>query len=310
MNTPSFSEEASPFQQFVNAHPWLFTLAWVVLIFPISWLISHVLLSRVLFPPIRAVILETGLIVAAFVCLSLLHWWHQTGFTKGIRGNDVPVCLFPTLLTCAIALSGLSSSTVGSVIIFLAIYACLIAVAEESIFRGIILQTLLPKGVPRAILLSTLIFALLHVGNLFAGLPWTYVLGQVLYTFGGGIAFAVMRVRTGSIWPAIILHGLTDFGALAYTTSTGVKPPPFLIALLAGGSVCFVYLIYAGIALRSSTLRELRPRFQSKTRSSPSRLRTAAQSSSPSHRIVPTGQKQRRSGRAKSHPRAVRKRRR
>ena len=308
MNALSSSEEASPLQQFVNAHPWLFTLAWLGVILPISWLISHVLLSRVISPSIRAVILETGLIVVAFVFLSLLGWWHQTGFTKGIRGNDVPVCLFPTLLTCYIAFGALSSSTVGSMIVFIAIYACLIAVAEESIFRGIILQTLLPKGVLRAILLSTLIFALLHVGNLFAGLSWAYVSGQVLYTFGGGMAYAVMRVRTGSIWPAIILHGLTDFGALAATNGTVVKPSTFLIGLLAGGSVCSVYLIYAAIALRPSKLRELRTHFQPKTRSSPSRGRAALSSGSHSHGAVPTGQKQRRPGRAKSHPRAVRKR--
>lgn len=309
MNTPASSEETSPLQQFVNAHPWLFALAWVVLIFPISWLISHFLLSRVTSGSVRAVVLETGLIVAAFVFLSLLRWWHPVGFTKEIRGTDVPVCLFPILLALYIAWGALSSSTVGSMIFFLAISACLIAVAEESIFRGIILQTLLPKGVLRALFLSTLIFALLHVSNLFAGLPWAYVLGQVLFTFGNGMAYAVMRVRTGSIWPAIILHGLTDFGALASTATTGISSTSFLIALLAGGSICAVYLIYAAIALRPSKLRELRTRFQPETRSSPSRGRAALSSGSHSHIAVPEvtpREKQRMPNRAKSHPRIAR----
>lgn len=310
MKTPAASEEASPLQQFVNAHPWLFALAWVVMIFPMGWLIAHFLLARVASGSLGAVLRETVLIVAAFVFLSLLHWWHQIGFTKGIRGEDVLICLFPTLLTVYIAWGALSSSTVGSKIFFLAIYACLIAVAEESIFRGIILQTLLPKGVLRALFLSTLIFALLHVGNLFAGLPWTYVSGQVLFTFGDGMAYAVMRVRTGSIWPAIILHGLTDFGALTSTATTGIKPPSLLIALLAGGSICSVYMIYAAIALRPSKLRELRTRFQPKPRSSSSKSRAALSSGSHSHAAVPemtTREKQRMPNRAKSHPRAARK---
>jgi hypothetical protein len=196
-------------------------------------------------------------------------------------------------------------------IFFIAIEACLIAVAEESIFRGIILQTLLQKGVLRALFLSTLIFALLHVGNLFAGLPWTYVLGQILFTFGDGMAYAVMRVRTGSIWPAIILHGLTDFGALAFTSPTGIKPPSLLIALLAGGSICSVYMIYAAIALRPSKLRELRTRFQPKPHSSPSKRRAALSSGSHSDAAVPeatTREKQRMPDSAKSHPRAARNR--
>ncbi len=311
MDAPASSEEASPLQQFVNAHPWLFVFAWVVMIFPIGWLIAHFLLSRVTSGPIRAVILETGLIVVAFVFLSLLRWWHLVGFTKGIRGADVLVCLFPTLLTLYIAWDALSSSTVGSMIFFTLIYACLIAVAEESIFRGIILQTLLPKGVLRAVLLSSLIFALLHVGNLFAGLPWTYVSGQLLFTFGDGLAYAVMRVRTGSIWPAIILHGLTDFGALAFTATTGIKPAPLLSELLAGGKVCAVFLIYAAIALRPSILRELRTRFQPKPLSSPSRKRAALSNSSHSNVAVPevtAREKQRMPDRARRRPRAARNR--
>lgn len=312
MKASAASEESSPLRQFVDAHPWLFVLAWVVLIFPISLLISHLLLARVTSGPVRAVLVETGLIFAAFVFLSLFHWWHQTGFTKGIWGEDVLICLFPILLTVSIAWGALSSSTVGSKIVFLAIYACLIAVAEESIFRGIILQTLLPKGVLRAILLSTLIFALLHVGNLFAGLPWTYVSGQVLFTFGDGMAYAVMRVRTGSIWPALILHGLTDFGALASTATTGIQPPSLLIALLAGGSICSVYMIYAAIALRPSKLRELRTRFQPQPRSSSFRKSVALSSGSHSQMAVPVGtsrEKQRKPNRANSHPRAARNRR-
>ena len=311
MNAPASSEEASPLQQFVKAHPWLVALAWVVMIFPIGWLISHFLLSRVPSGPVRAVLLETGLIVAAFVFLSLLRWWHDIGFTKGIGRDDVLVCLFPTLLTLYIAWGALSSSTVGSMIFFLAIYACLIAVAEESIVRGIILQTLLPKGVLRALFLSTLIFALLHVGNLFAGLSWAYVSGQVLFTFGNGMAYAVMRVRTGSIWPAIILHGLTDFGALAFTAMTGIKPLSILSALLAGGSICSVYLIYAALALHPSKLRELRTRFRPETRPSPSRGRAALSRGSHSHVAVPevtTREKQRMHDRAKSHPRTARNR--
>ena len=271
MNAPASSETAKSLQQFVNAHPWLFALAWVMS-FPmsqlISWLISNFHLSPVTTLSVRGMIIRTGLIVAAFVFLSLLRWWRQTGFTKGIRGKDVPVCLFPTLLTLFIAFGALSPFIFGLMkisldrLVFVAIYACLIGVAEESIFRGIILQTLLPKGVLRALFLSTLLFALLHVGNLFAGLSWGYILGQVLNAFGGGIAYAVMRVRTGSIWPAVILHSLTDFGALTLITTTGVPQPTLLIGLLAGGIMCSLYLIYAAIALRPSKLRELRTRYQ------------------------------------------------
>lgn len=305
------SEEISPLQQFVKAHPWLFVLIWVVIIFPIYWLIAHFLLARVVSGPVGAMLRKTVFVVVAFVFLSLLHWWHKVGFTQGIRRDDVPVCLFPTLLTVFIAWGALSSSTVGSSIFFFAIYAFIIAVAEESIFRGIILQTLLPKGVLQALFLSSLIFALLHISNLFAGWPWTYVSGQVLITFGDGLAYAVMRVRTGSIWPAILLHCLADFGAFAATGGTGIKAPSLLISLLAGGSICLVDIIYAAIALRSSKLHEIYTRLEPSPHSSSSKRKAASSSSSShSHATVPEitiKEKQRTPKRAKGHSHAAQK---
>ncbi len=282
MNAPSSSETAKPLQQFVNSHPWLFILALVLIVeiipIPISLLIKIVLLSlRVPVQPIKYLIydlIELSLVIVAFVFLSQLRWWRQTGFMKGIGGKDVLVCLFPTLLKLFVAYPAFLLLISGSVkislgqLVLITIFSCLIGVAEESIFRGLILQTLLPKGVLRAIFLSTLIFALLHVGNLFAGLSMGYVLVLVLNAFGVGIAYAVMRVRTGSIWPAIILHSLTDFGAFVTISKYGEKQPTLLVGLLAGGIICSLYLIYAAIALRPSKLRELRTRYQPETRSS------------------------------------------
>jgi len=95
-----------------------------------------------------------------------------------------------------------------------------------------------------------------------------YVLGQVLDAFGGGIAYAVMRVRTGSIWPAIILHSLSDFDAFVIIRTYGVGHPTLLDGLLSGGIICSLYLIYAAIALRPSKLRELRTRYRPEPRSS------------------------------------------
>jgi membrane protease YdiL (CAAX protease family) len=175
----------------------------------------------------------------------------------------VLVCLFPTILTALVAFLSFSPFIFGVLhislgrLVLIGLLACLVGVTEESLFRGLVLQTLLPKGVLRALLLSSLIFALLHVGNLFAGLFWGYVVEQVLFAFAIGLAFAVMRVRTGSIWPGIILHSLNDFAALTLISVTGIPHPMLAGGLIAGGIWCLMYGIYAAIALRPSKLREL-----------------------------------------------------
>ena len=57
---------------------------------------------------------------------------------------------------------------------------------------------------------SSLLFALMHTANLFTGMALATVAVTVVYTFAFGMCmYLAMRV-TGSIWTAIVLHGLTD----------------------------------------------------------------------------------------------------
>jgi membrane protease YdiL (CAAX protease family) len=278
MNASSLSQTTRPLQQFVSSHPWWFILILLIIVeiilAPISLLIKTFLLSpRIPAPLIQIIrdLIELSLALVAFVFLWQLRWWRQTGFTRGIRGKDVLVCLFPTLVTFLVAIPGIVQLINGTVkasqgqIVSLAIFACIIGVAEESLFRGLILQTLLPKGLLQAVFLSGLVFGLLHVGNLFAGFPLEYVVEEVLTVFGVGIAYAVIRVRTGSIWPAIILHSLNDFGAFIAISRSGFTHPPLLVALLIGSIVFLIYLLYAAIALRPRKLQEIYLRDQQET---------------------------------------------
>lgn len=71
---------------------------------------------------------------------------------------------------------------------------------EEFLFRGAILGNLLPFGKGRAVLISALLFALMHQNP-----------GQLLYTFVAGIALGLIYVETGSIWNCTVVHLLNNF---------------------------------------------------------------------------------------------------
>lgn len=75
--------------------------------------------------------------------------------------------------------------------------AALPAVCEEFLFRGAILSALEPYGTKRAILISSLLFTLLH-GSII-GAPGIFILGVVL---------GMIAVCTGSIYGSIIYHTL------------------------------------------------------------------------------------------------------
>jgi len=88
--------------------------------------------------------------------------------------------------------------------------------AEEGFFRGILLSLLL-WGFAKiyssrvaeitTILLSSLIFASAHLNNL-GDYPTGFILFQVSFSIILGLAFGYSRVRTGSIYPAILLHSM------------------------------------------------------------------------------------------------------
>ena len=82
---------------------------------------------------------------------------------------------------------------------------------EEICVRGVILAILLKrlKEWP-AILISAALFGLGHLIRILLGSPVPYELIVLSYTFLGGIFWAYIVVKTGSLIPAIVLHILID----------------------------------------------------------------------------------------------------
>ena len=83
---------------------------------------------------------------------------------------------------------------------------------EEAIFRGLILRTLLPQGLLRAAVLSSMIFALVHLLNLAGGANLAATILQVIVAFLMGLAFVTPLAITRNIWPLVFIHALNNFG--------------------------------------------------------------------------------------------------
>ncbi|WP_028660071.1 CPBP family intramembrane glutamic endopeptidase [Nocardioides insulae] len=83
---------------------------------------------------------------------------------------------------------------------------------EELATRGVVVKMMRDAhhGEKFVALISSLLFALMHMTNLISGMEPSTVAATVVYTFGFGMCmYMAMRV-TGTIWAAIILHALTD----------------------------------------------------------------------------------------------------
>ena len=72
-------------------------------------------------------------------------------------------------------------------------------ITEEIVFRGFILHGFKKLGTKKAIFFSSLLFALMHMHP-----------ARFLFTFVLGVLFAMLTIRTGTIWYAVIIHFLVN----------------------------------------------------------------------------------------------------
>ncbi len=77
------------------------------------------------------------------------------------------------------------------------------ALCEELLFRGAIFSALLPYGKTTAVLVSAVLFGLMHQN-----------IAQIFYTTMAGVVLGVLCARSGSIWAGVLLHFFNNFIAV------------------------------------------------------------------------------------------------
>ena len=97
---------------------------------------------------------------------------------------------------------------------------------EEAAFRGLALSTAMrtvkdQRGITRAVLLTAILFGLVHGSNVLAGADPTGTLVQVLFTVGMGVFMAALYLRTGNLATALLFHILHDILAQCTQVSEG-----------------------------------------------------------------------------------------
>ena len=85
---------------------------------------------------------------------------------------------------------------------------------EELLFRGLIYgyaRRMWSSSATIAIIISTVAFSLHHISLNSA--PLGLATAQLLFTVPMGIVLALLRERTGSLWPGLLVHVATNFPA-------------------------------------------------------------------------------------------------
>jgi membrane protease YdiL (CAAX protease family) len=210
-------------QRITVKRPYLFSIVIVVTISVVN--LASVSLATALprLSPIwLGILAELVLAVLAIVLLTALRAWRNAGFQalsslKDLRFYWVPV--LPLLPVLVAVVTGTFRMRVDEVAFFL-VLACLVGFAEEAYFRGLMLRALVSAGPWRAAVISSALFGVLHLQNLLFGADLTGTLLQVGYATAMGFGFAAVTLRTGVIWPLVVIHALIDFAGFVTSGET------------------------------------------------------------------------------------------
>jgi membrane protease YdiL (CAAX protease family) len=164
-------------------------------------------------------------LIAATILLAitttLLGWWHPALYDRN-RSVRWPI-IAPILLAVAL-LFNLVSTDWGSydgAFFAASLVLILVGFTEEITTRGLLLTALRSRFSEVWVwLLTTTLFALMHLVNAVTGQAIGPTIQQVGFTFIAGTILYILRRVTGAlIWP-MILHGLWDFSTFAVTHGT------------------------------------------------------------------------------------------
>lgn len=151
-------------------------------------------------------------------------------------GNVLTSLLLGNMSTIGIENSGGSSDLETNILTFIVstfITSVTPAFAEEFLFRGVILGKLRKYGDGFALLISSLMFALMHCN-----------IGQIPFAFIGGIVFGFATIKTNSMLPAILIHGFNNLIS-CFMGEIGLIENEFLSMLLP--NIIFAIMFLLGI---------------------------------------------------------------
>jgi membrane protease YdiL (CAAX protease family) len=100
----------------------------------------------------------------------------------------------------------LNADTLGLQVILVFAYVVVGPIAEELMYRGVLLRALRSRRKWTAIVVSSLVFAAVHLPGLPSNEIWSSVVVFLVPIFGLGVLLAWLTLRHGRLGPAIFLH--------------------------------------------------------------------------------------------------------
>jgi membrane protease YdiL (CAAX protease family) len=239
-------------QKFPEKHPYLFVIILEIVVILVSIIVGTIIFKLKL----PEYLMYGGIMVILAIITSLtlwkLNWWKNIGF-RGLKKKYIPLIIIPIIPLIGNLFGSYNSLQIGFYIYYFFLNV-LVGFSEEGIYRGLMLQALLKKGVWKAVIISSLLFSLTHLMNALVGWNWGHVLLQLCYSFAFGFGWSAFALRTGTIWPLMLIHFLNNF--FSFIKAENIikslqSSQPDLTGILYSVILSIIFIIYGVVVIKS-----------------------------------------------------------
>lgn len=237
---------------------------------PVEWALNYYTDYTLHNHFLAGIISRLPIIALAIYLMRRFGFQRINGFyPQGLRLRNLQALIIPFGIVIAAGYSKYEvyrAAEPGLLALF-ALSVLVIGIAEECLFRGVILPLIVRSRAEKkdavliAVLLSSLLFGLIHYFNLISQ-PHNFsgVTSQVIFAFSLGVVFAGLFIRVENILPIALFHGVLNFAfGSGQLREAAEKAPadysPDTGSLIAG-LVLYGIIIAAGIVMTQLSNRQ------------------------------------------------------
>ena len=215
------------------------------LIFPITLTVIGLILSKQSVNSLAQALADLVVFLVAYL-LNRQYFQEKVFWFNQKNGLAQLSTAFPALIIVAFLNSPVLLVNDFQVKFQVILICLLVGLAEEYIFRGVLISLFLKANHNNAfgaVIGSSILFGLIHITNLKA-LPLGYVSAQMIFAAAIGILFGTIYVKTRNLSIVIVLHAFRDmFPMFSNKLMKQASQTSFNMASL------YVMVVFLGIAL-------------------------------------------------------------
>jgi len=188
----------------------LFAILWIVA-YIVGFSVADQLSSLIGIEKIITALLGVGMSVFLFVWIKRNGLAEEYGLKKAEFNPKQYLFFIPLILIVSVNFwTGVELRyNVIEGILFVVSMLC-VGFLEEIVFRGFLFKAMSRENITSAVIVSSVTFGVGHIINLLSGAAFLSTLLQVFYAIAIGFLFTIIFYKSGSLWPCIIAHGLTN----------------------------------------------------------------------------------------------------